>query len=133
MKYCNHCGTGLADYAVVCTSCGAQLGGQRNNAVQQPVYQAPPQYIVPEYSSVTDKDVMTTGDFLVSYLLLMIPIVQFIMPFVWAFGDSGKSKKSFGKAILILWLISIGLCLLGVFICMAAGIGLGALFASTSY
>ena len=135
MKYCNHCGIGLADDAAFCPECGESFTYSQTQTAQQPAAQPviqptyQTQYIVPEQSGVTEKDIMTLGDYILSYFLLMIPVVQLVMPFVWAFGSSGKSKQNFGKAILLLWLISLGLSLVIVIICVAAGIGLGALFA----
>lgn len=40
MKYCKYCGSRIPAEAVVCTSCGRQV-----EALQQPQYQAPPQYV----------------------------------------------------------------------------------------
>lgn len=48
------------------------------------------------------------GDWVISILLLAVPIVQIIAPLVWVFSSSTPlSKKNFGKAILILWLVRI--------------------------
>lgn len=48
-------------------------------------------------------DVMTVGDWIGTMIILSIPIVNIIMYFLWAFGDSvNKNKKNFAKATLIL-------------------------------
>ena len=50
---------------------------------------------------------MSVGDWMVTYLLTCIPLVGFIMLFVWAFGsDTQPSKKTWAKATLI-WLVII--------------------------
>ena len=61
---------------------------------------------------------VTVGEWLITYLILAIPIVGLIMVFVWAFGsDTKPSKKSFFQAQLIVFLIAFGLVIL------AAGLG----------
>jgi len=60
-----------------------------------------------------NRNIVTTGDWVISILLLIVPVVQIVAPFVWVFSRSTPlSKKNFGKAILILWLVSIVLILL---------------------
>lgn len=47
-------------------------------------------------------------EWLVTLLILLIPIVNLIMPFVWAFGGgSNPSKANFFKAQIIVALIGI--------------------------
>lgn len=51
--------------------------------------------------------VMSLGDWLVTFIVLMIPLVGLIMVFVWGFSKTTNPNKSnFCKATLILWLIS---------------------------
>lgn len=68
-----------------------------NQQFQQPVqqYQQPlPQQQLEEPMSV--------GEWMISYLIMMIPCVNLVMMFVWAFGNSEKkSKSNFFKATLI--------------------------------
>lgn len=60
-----------------------------------------------------NRNIVTTGDWVLSILLLVVPVVQIVAPFVWAFSSSTPlSKKNFGKAILILWFVSIVLLVL---------------------
>lgn len=67
---------------------------------------------------------MTVGDFILTFFLLAIPIVNIILVFVWAFGESvNQNKKNMAKAVLILMVI-------GVVISIAMGI-LFATFFST--
>ncbi len=51
---------------------------------------------------------VSMGEWLVSFLLMMIPCVNIVMMFVWAFSKSEKkSKSNFFKVTLILAAISI--------------------------
>jgi len=46
---------------------------------------------------------MILKDWLITYLLLLIPIVNIVLMFVWAFGsDVNQSKKTFCQAQLII-------------------------------
>ncbi|HPJ21906.1 MAG TPA: hypothetical protein PLP30_10105 [Clostridia bacterium] len=50
--------------------------------------------------------VMTMGDWFVTLLILAIPIVNFIMLFVWGFGSNDKpSRANYCKLSLLLMLI----------------------------
>ena len=49
---------------------------------------------------------MTIGDWLITFLIQAIPLIGFIMLFVWAFGDgTHPSKKTWAQALLIFALI----------------------------
>jgi ABC-type multidrug transport system permease subunit len=51
---------------------------------------------------------MTLKDWMLTLLLLMIPIANIILPFVWAFGTGvNKSKKTYFQAYLLFMLIGI--------------------------
>ncbi len=46
--------------------------------------------------------IMTLGDWVVTLLLLFIPLVNIVLLFVWAFSsDTNINKKNFAKAQLI--------------------------------
>ncbi|BFT74464.1 MULTISPECIES: hypothetical protein [Paenibacillus] len=52
--------------------------------------------------------VMTVKNWLITSLILMIPIANIVMLFVWAFGDSAnKNKSNYAKASLIMMAIFI--------------------------
>ena len=56
---------------------------------------------------------MTVGDWIVTYLLMIIPIANLVLLFIWAFGsDTKKSKKSWAKATLIFMAVGIVLSIL---------------------
>lgn len=45
---------------------------------------------------------MTIGDWLITFLIQIIPLVGFVMLFVWAFGDgTHPSKKTWAQASLL--------------------------------
>lgn len=53
--------------------------------------------------------VMRTGSWLVTTLLLMIPIVNIILLFVWAFGEKANAnKRNLSRAYLLLFVILFG-------------------------
>ena len=52
-----------------------------------------------------NNDVITTGNWVIVYLIMGIPLVNIIMLFVWAFGGgTPASKANWAKASLI-WLV----------------------------
>jgi ABC-type Na+ efflux pump permease subunit len=56
---------------------------------------------------------MSIGDWLITFLIQAIPLVGFIMLFVWAFGDgTHPSKKTWAQASLIFALIMIVLAII---------------------
>ena len=56
----------------------------------------------------TNNEPVTLGNWMLTYLLLVIPIVGFIMLFVWAFSsNTPASKSNWAKAMLIWGLIGI--------------------------
>jgi membrane protein YdbS with pleckstrin-like domain len=51
---------------------------------------------------------VTVGEWLITMLIMLIPIVNIIMMFVWAFGSGTQpSKANYFKAALIFLLIAI--------------------------
>ncbi|MCR8659367.1 hypothetical protein [Paenibacillus endoradicis] len=55
------------------------------------------QYIIQEQVA----PVVSVKEWLISFLILLIPIVNIVMMFVWAFGGGNPSKANFFKASLI--------------------------------
>ena len=95
-----------------------QQNGYAQNTYQQNAYQQPGQYQnyqQPQYQNYQTnyETPVTVGDWMLSMLLLCIPLVNIIMMFVWAFGGSAqKSKANFFKAYLIWFAIGLGLALI---------------------
>ena len=83
----------------------------------QPGYQQQG-YIQPENAL---EEPVTLGEWMVSFLIMLIPCVNIILMFVWAFSNSEKkSKSNFFKAALIWYGICMALSIIMVF---AMGIG----------
>lgn len=60
-----------------------------------------------------NKSVVSLGDWLITMLIMLIPFVNFIMLFVWAFSSSTPvSKANWAKASLVFMLIGFVLLLL---------------------
>jgi hypothetical protein len=60
-----------------------------------------------------NNDVVTTGNWIITYLIMCIPLINIIMLFVWAFGGGAQaSKANWAKASLIWIVISIILVIL---------------------
>jgi len=72
---------------------------------------------------MSENKVMSVGEWMVTMLVTAIPIIGFIMLFVWAFGDgSNPNKKSWARASLVFFAIGIVLY----FVLIVGFIGLGA-------
>ena len=144
--FCGKCGAPVDDGAVVCAACGEAVVSaaepvnstplaesapvteptpvQAQPAPQQPVYQQPvyqqPVYQQPVYQQPVIpegySETVSIGEWIGSMFLMMIPVVNFILMLVWAFGGCKKSKSNFFKANLILVLIGVVIgVLIGVF------------------
>ena len=65
----------------------------------------------PEYAK--QQSVVSIGEWVITFILMAIPVVNFVMIFVWAFGGgTSASKANWAKAILIFWLIGIVLAVI---------------------
>lgn len=96
---------------------------------QQPMYQNGQAYQTPPVQSYGQyEEPVTVGEWIITFIVLAIPLVGVIMLFVWAFGSGAKkSKKNLCLASLIMGLIggAIGIILSIVFGGLAAVIGSG--------
>jgi len=75
------------------------------------------------YAHQQQDQTVSIGDWILSYFLMCIPLVGFIMLFVWAFGDQTKpSKKNWARASLIVQaILTILVILLYVLVFATAG------------
>jgi len=55
---------------------------------------------------------MTVGRWLITMIVLMIPVVNLVMLLVWAFGNGNECRSNYSKAVLIFILILIGVTIL---------------------
>ena len=83
----------------------------------QPQQQVPPmqQYYQPQYGTAntawqdTNDQPLSVGGWIATMIVLMIPVVNFIMLLVWAFGSGNKSRKNYCLASLIIAVVMIAL------------------------
>lgn len=67
----------------------------------------------PEPSNLYDSSVMSTKDWVITWLIMLIPCVGLVMAFVWAFSGSGNlNRRNYCRAYLIIAAIGIALYLL---------------------
>lgn len=134
--FCPKCGTNVENGTKFCVSCGTDVTVTQQPVVQQtaPSYAQPQQYTQntyapqpprPQYNTYQPPDLnapMRVGEYIVSFILIAIPIVNLIMLLVWTFGSTTNiNKKNFAKAVLILTLIGIGLWIIIAIITAALG------------
>ena len=61
-------------------------------------------------ASSSGAPVLSVKDWLISLIVLAIPLVNIIMLFVWAFGDgTNPNKRNYSRAALLLTAIVLGL------------------------
>lgn len=84
---------------------GQQNDFQNQQNYQQQPYQQPYQQ---SYQPMGDnlEEPVSFGEWMITYLIMMIPCVNIIMMFVWAFGNGKKSKSNYFKASLVWALIA---------------------------
>jgi len=80
---------------------------------QHNMYQ-PPMPPPPHYGGHGgDTSVMSTKDWVITYLIMMIPCVGIVMAFVWAFSGSGNlNRRNYCRAFLIIMGVILALYLL---------------------
>lgn len=67
----------------------------------------------PEQMTNHNQSIVTIGDWIITLILMCIPLVNFIMLLVWAFSSSTPvSKANWAKATLIFMIIGFVLMLL---------------------
>lgn len=76
----------------------------------QNYYQSQNNYQQPNKPS--NPEPLSMGQYLGMMLLMLIPIVNIILLFVWGFGDYNVNRKNFARAQLIMVAIGIGLAIL---------------------
>lgn len=104
MEFCENCGLLLPDGATGCPKCGAPH--TPHPAPQAPCYEnaAPPHpYYQPEQPQQAPG--LTTGGYLLTLLVFLIPLVGLIMMVVWSFTCENPARKSLARAYLIRTLI----------------------------
>ena len=101
----------------------SQQSQNYNQSQQQQNYNQNQQY--QNYVTQKNTSVVSIGDWIITMILMIIPVVSLIMLFVWAFGsNTPESKANWAKATLIFYLVGIILliCFYGAIFAMIAGI-----------
>lgn len=69
----------------------------------------------------SSKSVLSVQDWVITLFISALPIIGFIMLFVWGFGGGvNENKSNYAKAALILWAVVAGLYLLFIVVFGAA-------------
>ena len=96
--YCKKCGGKVDSYASNCPFCGEPVAHKSVEAT----------YTASENSAPVTRGV---GKWILTYILMSIPVVNFIMLMVWAFGKNpDRTFKSWARSILLLGLITVIAC-----------------------
>ena len=93
--YCKKCGGKVDSYASNCPFCGEPVA---NNNVQA-TYR----------NDASGGEVKSVGSWILTYIIMCLPLVGFIMLFVWAFGKGTLSNRTFrnwARAFLLIQLIA---------------------------
>ena len=97
------------------------IEGQEPKTAEQPKTQ-------PVAPMIQPKEKLTVGQWVLTLFLMMLPLVNIIMPFVWAFGGNKDERENWAKATLVWWLIGFIIA-----VCVISCVGfaaIGALVAS---
>lgn len=87
-----------------------------------------PNYIPNITPSYDAEEPMSVGEWMITMLIMLIPCVNIVMMFVWAFGSGNKSRANYFKATLIWAAIGIGLSILLSIACVVLGISFAETF-----
>ena len=126
MAYCTKCGTQVAEGVKFCTSCGTPMGASQQPQPQQTYTQQPyqqPPYGQPYPQPAYTEEPISTGSYMLMFLLLMIPIVNLLCLIVWACGGSNKKNKVNLSRAMLFWML-IG-AVIGGIIALAGGMLFG--------
>lgn len=109
---CRNCGKDIADGSPVCNYCGYTT-------------EAPGQQPMPMAPNTINALPMTVGSYIITLIVLAIPLVGFIMSLVWSFSSNVNiNKKNLCRAILIIYLVS---ALLSIVIALVTGFSISML------
>ena len=120
----------MAEGVKFCTSCGTPMGAaqqpqpqpQPQQTYTQQPYQQPP-YGQPYPQPAYTEEPISTGSYMLMFLLLMIPIVNLLCLIVWACGGSNKKNKVNLSRAMLFWML-IG-AVIGGIIALAGGMLFG--------
>lgn len=106
---CPKCKSTVPDDSNFCEICGIELRKMPekqpspSSDIRKPAEQPPSQDMAP--GDNYDK-IMTVKNWITMFIILIIPLVNFIMIIVWALGSSvNKNKQNYIRAMLLITLI----------------------------
>ncbi|MBE7026332.1 MAG: zinc-ribbon domain-containing protein [Ruminococcaceae bacterium] len=123
MKKCFKCEREFDDDVQFCPGCGTKLDEVQSVQALE---------IKEDKKKNTNNEPVSVGEWLVM-LVNIIPfigqLIYFVIMLVWAFSDNIKpSKKTFAKATLIIYAISVAILIAAFFLIFIGGIGLSLLY-----
>ena len=116
-KFCKQCGNEIIEGKKFCTECGVPAENAVEKEIpkaQQYTYAQPQQaYAQPQYADPdapppkgSKYEPMTTKEFIVVSLIMLIPVVNIVLLIVWALGGCKKiNKRNMARASLIIMII----------------------------
>ena len=112
--FCTTCGKDIPDGSAVCPACGVATSNGQTQKTEANPYQAPPVYPQNTYqqsypaAQEPDKrrEPMSVGQWLLTSLVMCIPIVNIVMMIVWAVSSTTNiNRKNYCIAMIIVWAI----------------------------
>lgn len=100
---CPNCGNSVSSEASMCPSCNQRIMVNKPQAAPTATQVSNP-FDSLGNQFMTNK-IPTIGDWMVTFLLMSIPLVGFIMLIVWASDGNNRIRKNFAAAALIWMLI----------------------------
>lgn len=93
-RKCNTCGYDVEEKDIYCTNCGSLI---------KKVEGKPQSSLEPKASAKADKEApLSLGDYMLIGLILMIPIANIVILFIWAFDKyANLNRRNLAKAMLI--------------------------------
>lgn len=106
---CNKCGSSIPNDSNFCEICGSPVSKQAPQAPPPPQVKhsaSPPEQIHHQSRKDPREEVMTVKGWIGMFIIMMIPLLNFIMLLVWALGGNvNKNKQNYIRAIIIFSII----------------------------
>ena len=109
--YCPNCGSEIKENSTFCTNCGKAVSTTECRSAEHDYnHAAEPTgasagYPVPPTQSANGDcmEPMTVKDYIGMMLLMLIPVANIVLLFVWAFGGpTNRNKRNYCRAALLL-------------------------------
>ncbi|MGV3533849.1 MAG: hypothetical protein ACO1QR_15885 [Chthoniobacteraceae bacterium] len=62
-------------------------------------------------SNTRDTNVVSIWFWLLAFVVMAIPLVNIVMMFVWAFAGENQSRKNYFRALIVIFVLAIGLAI----------------------